>query len=153
MKSFTLQWDSHRLELGPETRIMGILNVTPDSFSDGGQFFSVDRAIGHGERLIREGADILDVGGESTRPFADPVPIEEEIRRVAPVIKALAGQKTVPISIDTTKSEVARAALAAGASMINDVSAFGDPGGGGQSSGHPDAHEGGAKNHAIVAYL
>ena len=124
MRSFSLQWHSHRLALGPETRIMGILNVTPDSFSDGGRFFSIDRAVEHGLRLIREGSDILDVGGESTRPFADPVPIGEEIRRVVPVIEALAGQTTVPISIDTTKSEVARAALAAGACMINDVSAF-----------------------------
>lgn len=124
LKSYTLQWSSHRLELGPETRIMGILNVTPDSFSDGGQFFSIDKAVAHGERLIRDGADILDIGGESTRPYADPVAVEEEIRRVVPVIKALVKQTSVPISIDTTKAEVAQAALAAGASMINDVSAF-----------------------------
>jgi dihydropteroate synthase len=103
---------------------MGILNVTPDSFSDGGRFFSADLAMAQGERLIREGADFLDVGGESTRPFAEPVSIAEEIRRVVPVIEALARQTAVPVSIDTTKSEVARAALAAGASMINDVSAF-----------------------------
>ncbi len=124
MKSFTLEWNSHRLALGPETRIMGILNVTPDSFSDGGQFLSIDRAISHGRRLIEQGADILDVGGESTRPFADPVSVPEEIRRVVPVIETLAKQATVPISIDTTKSEVARAALGAGASIINDVSAL-----------------------------
>ena len=124
MTHHTLRWRSHRLELGPETRIMGVLNVTPDSFSDGGKFFSTEKAVDHGERLVGDGADILDVGGESTRPYAESVSENEEIRRVAPVIEALAKRVSVPISIDTTKSEVARAALSAGAAMINDVSAF-----------------------------
>ena len=124
MKYYTLQWNSHRLELGAKTRIMGVLNVTPDSFSDGDKFFSPERAVAHGERLVGDGADILDVGGESTRPYAESVSENEEIRRVVPVIEALAKRVSVPISIDTTKSEVARAALSAGAAMINDVSAF-----------------------------
>ena len=100
---------------------MGVLNVTPDSFSDGGLFLDADAAIAHGRRLAAEGADILDVGGESTRPGADPVPEAEEIRRVVPVIEALATR--VRVSVDTRKAEVADAALAAGASILNDVSA------------------------------
>jgi len=110
--------------LGPRTAIMGIVNVTPDSFSDGGQFHSADAAIRQGLRLVASGADILDIGGESTRPFADPVSAEEELRRVLPVIEALAERVSVPISIDTTKASVAAAALAAGASIINDISAL-----------------------------
>jgi len=103
--------------------LMGIVNVTPDSFSDGGRFLEAEAAIAHGRRLAGEGADILDVGGESTRPGADPVRAEEELRRVLPVVEALAasGQR---VSVDTTKLEVARAALEAGATMVNDVSAF-----------------------------
>lgn len=124
MKSYALRWRSYRLELGPETRIMGVLNITPDSFSDGGIFFSTEKAVAHGERLVGDGADILDVGGESTRPYAEPVSENEEIRRVVPVIESLAKRVSVPISIDTTRSKVARAALSAGAAMINDVSAF-----------------------------
>jgi dihydropteroate synthase len=103
---------------------MGIVNVTPDSFSDGGNFFRAEDAISHGLRLVAEGADILDIGGESTRPFADPVNADEEIQRVIPVIEALAAQVDVPISVDTTKAQVAREALSAGASMLNDIGAL-----------------------------
>lgn len=103
---------------------MGVLNVTPDSFSDGGKFFSFDDAVSHGQKLFEEGADILDIGGESTRPFSDPVPEKEEIRRVVPLIERLSERLTIPISIDTTKAGVARAAIKAGASMINDVSSL-----------------------------
>ncbi len=110
------------LELGARTWIMGVLNVTPDSFSDGGEFFSLERAVVRALEIEAEGADILDIGGESTRPGAKPVPLEEEKRRVLPVIERLQGRLRIPISIDTTKYEVARAALQAGASMINDVS-------------------------------
>jgi len=103
---------------------MGILNVTPDSFSDGGQFVSLDSALAHAEQMIREGADIIDVGGESTRPGGEPVSVEDEIARVVPVIEALAKRVGTPLSVDTTKSEVARAALDAGASIVNDISAL-----------------------------
>lgn len=103
---------------------MGVVNVTPDSFSDGGAWFDPDRAVEHGLRLVEEGAAILDVGGESTRPGADPVPAEVELERVLPVIGALAERTDVPISIDTTKREVAAEALAAGATIVNDVSAL-----------------------------
>lgn len=105
-------------------QIMGIVNVTPDSFSDGGAFFDADAAIAHGLELWREGATLLDVGGESTRPGADFVPPSVEIERVVPVIKALSSQTNAVISIDTRKAEVMAAAVAAGASMINDVSAL-----------------------------
>jgi dihydropteroate synthase len=101
--------------------VMGILNVTPDSFSDGGEWFDRDRAVARGLAMVEEGADIVDVGGESTRPGAGPVPVEEELARVVPVVEALAGQ--VRLSIDTTKPEVAEAAVRAGATLINDVSA------------------------------
>jgi dihydropteroate synthase len=94
--------------LGRRTLIMGIVNVTPDSFSDGGHFFSTDRALAQAMRLVEEGADILDIGGESTRPFSDPVGESEEMDRVLPVIEALANRVSVPISIDTTKASVAR---------------------------------------------
>ena len=102
-------------------RVMGIVNVTPDSFSDGGAHDTVERAVAHALQLAGEGADILDIGGESTRPGADEVPLEEELRRVIPVIERLAQDTTLPISIDTSKPEVMRAAVAAGAGMINDV--------------------------------
>lgn len=106
-------------------RIMGILNVTPDSFSDGGSFADGQAAIRQARRMIAEGADIIDVGGESTRPFAEPVSEEEERRRVIPAIKAIRLlSASLPISVDTTKAAVARAALAAGATMINDISAL-----------------------------
>lgn len=123
MARFDLAWGDWRLELGGRTRIMGIVNVTPDSFSDGGRFFDPVAAAAQGERLVAEGADILDVGGESTRPFSDPVPADEEIRRVVPVIRKLADRVRVPISVDTGKAAVARAALDAGAAIVNDVSA------------------------------
>jgi dihydropteroate synthase len=102
---------------------MGVVNVTPDSFSDGGEFLAAGDAIAHGERLVAEGAQILDIGGESTRPGAEPVGAEEELGRVLPVIEGLAGGEA-EVSIDTTKVEVARGALAAGATIVNDVSAF-----------------------------
>jgi dihydropteroate synthase len=104
-------------------RIMGIVNVTPDSFSDGGEWFEREAAIAHGRRLAEEGASILDVGGESTRPYADPVPPDEERARVVPVIEALAGAGA-QLSVDTMKLEVARDAIAAGATFVNDVTAF-----------------------------
>ena len=102
-------------------RVMGIINATPDSFSDGGEHATVEAAIAHGLALAGEGADILDIGGESTRPGAEEVPLEEELRRVIPVIQALARQVSIPMSIDTSKPEVMRAAVEAGAGMINDV--------------------------------
>jgi len=103
---------------------MGILNITPDSFSDGGKYFSYDTALSHAKRMAAAGADIIDIGGESTRPFSQPVSVDEQCRRVLPVIEKLAKQLTIPISIDTTKAEVARQAVAAGASIINDISAL-----------------------------
>src|SRR5215475_4471846 len=103
--------------------VMGVLNVTPDSFSDGGQFFDTAAAVARGLELVRQGAEILDIGGESTRPRATPVPEAEELRRVIPVIEQLAARVKVPISVDTMKPSVARAALAAGASIVNDVAA------------------------------
>src|SRR5258707_12050232 len=101
---------------------MGVVNVTPDSFSDGGSYLDPDAAIDHGLALAAAGAAVIDVGGESTRPGADPVDADEELRRILPVVRALAARSTVPVSIDTTKSVVARAALEAGAVMVNDVS-------------------------------
>src|SRR5689334_15657604 len=112
------------MPIGERTLIMGILNVTPDSFSDGGQFVTLDTALAHAEQMIAEGADIIDVGGESTRPGGEPVSIDEEIERVVPVISALVQRTDIPISVDTTKSEVARAALDAGAAIVNDISAL-----------------------------
>ena len=112
------------LPIGERTLIMGVLNVTPDSFSDGNQFLNFDQAITHAEQMIEEGADIIDVGGESTRPGGEPVTAQEEIQRVVPIIEELVKRSTVPISVDTTKSEVTRAALNAGASIANDVSAL-----------------------------
>jgi len=105
------------------TLVMGIVNVTPDSFSDGGRYFEPDQAVRHALELVDQGADLLDVGGESSRPGATPVSEAEELRRVLPVIEALAPKVTVPISIDTMKAGVARAAIAAGASLVNDVGA------------------------------
>jgi dihydropteroate synthase len=106
----------------PRRALMGIVNVTPDSFSDGGRFFDSRAAIEHGLALARAGAAILDVGGESTRPNAEPVDVQEELRRVDPVVRALVADAGIPVSIDTTKSVVARAALEAGATIVNDVS-------------------------------
>jgi len=128
-KIYRLCWAGHDIELGRRTCIMGIINVTPDSFSDGGKFYQTDAAVAQGEKLAADGADILDVGGESTRPFSEPVPAGEEIRRVVPVIAKLAQRVSVPISIDTTKAEVARRAIEAGAAIINDVASLRlDPG-------------------------
>ncbi|MFO7784121.1 MAG: dihydropteroate synthase [Thermodesulfobacteriota bacterium] len=121
---YALDCSNHRLKLGPRTLVMGILNVTPDSFADGGRFFPRERAVEHGLAMASNGADIIDVGGESTRPFSESVQPDKEMDRVIPVIEALSGELDVPISIDTTKAEVARAALAAGASLLNDVSAL-----------------------------
>lgn len=116
------------LVLGPRTLIMGVINVTPDSFSDGGLFLDQDRAVAQGLRLAAEGADILDVGGESTRPGSEPTPAEMEMERVLPVIRALSAQTQAVLSIDTSKAQVARAALEAGAQIINDITALrGDP--------------------------
>lgn len=113
----------------PRSLVMGIVNVTPDSFSDGGRFLDTGRAVEHALHLLAEGADILDFGGESTRPGAEPVSAEEEIRRVIPVIRAIRSQTRALLSIDTMKASVARAALAAGADIINDVTGLGgDPG-------------------------
>lgn len=124
MDRIILKTSRRTLVLGDRTWIMGILNVTPDSFSDGGAFDDLDRAVAQGERLCAEGADILDIGGESSRPGADPVSAEEEIRRVVPAVRILAGLVETPISVDTTKAAVARAALAAGAEIVNDISAL-----------------------------
>ncbi len=113
---------------GPGPFLMGVVNTTPDSFSDGGQFLAADAAVAHAERLVAEGADLLDIGGESTRPGAAEVPAAVEASRVVPVIERLrAGGCAVPISVDTRKAEVARAALRAGADLVNDVSALSDP--------------------------
>ncbi len=124
MALFDLAWAEHRLRFGPRPLIMGILNVTPDSFSDGGRFFSTRDAVAQAEKMAREGADIIDIGGESTRPFSEAVSEAEEIRRVIPVIEDLVHRLKIPISIDTSKAGVARPALDAGASMINDISAL-----------------------------
>lgn len=121
---FIIAWGRRRLVLGPRTLIMGIVNVTLDSFSDGGDFYKTDSAVAQGLKLAADGADILDIGGESTRPYAAAAAAEDEIERVVPVIEKLAARVTIPISIDTSKAEVARAALAAGASIINDIGAL-----------------------------
>jgi dihydropteroate synthase len=116
------------LAAGKLPLLMGIINVTPDSFSDGGCFFDADTAVEHGLRLAAEGADILDIGGESTRPYGQPVEVQEELRRVMPVLGALCQQTPIPISVDTSKALVARHAIHAGAEIINDVTSLaGDP--------------------------
>ena len=113
------------LPIGERTLVMGVLNITPDSFSDGGEFLSLDRAIARAEQMIADGADIIDVGGESTRPGGAAIVLaEEELDRVLPVIEKLAGRFSIPISIDTTKATVARATLDAGAAIVNDISAL-----------------------------
>ncbi len=117
-----LTWSQYDLDLAKKTHVMGILNVTPDSFSDGGLHFDGQTAVEHGIQMVKDGADILDVGGESTRPGSAPVSLEEELKRTIPVIEALSRSTAVPISIDTYKAEVARRALEAGASMVNDIS-------------------------------
>jgi dihydropteroate synthase len=128
-KHYTLRLPNHTLELGPRTLIMGILNVTPDSFSDGARFLDPARAVERAWQIAAEGADILDIGSESTRPGSTKISSEEELRRVTPVLEALAGKYLLPISIDTSKADVARAALERGAALVNDVTSLsGDPG-------------------------
>ncbi len=123
-----LKFRNYSLDISARTHIMGILNITPDSFSDGNRYFEFDRAIQRAIELESEGADIIDIGGESTRPGSEPVPVEEELRRVIPVIKELSKILTVPISIDTYKAKVAESAIEAGASIVNDISGLGfDP--------------------------
>ena len=109
-------------EWGKRTYLMGILNVTPDSFSDGGQFYSVDNAVKQALIMVEEGADIIDIGGQSTRPGAKKITLEEELNRVIPVIEALRQKSDIPISVDTTRSEVVKGAIASGADIINDIS-------------------------------
>jgi dihydropteroate synthase len=124
MDGLPVAWKiGHRtINLAQRPCIMGVLNVTPDSFSDGGQFFSVERAIDRALEMEAEGADIIDIGGESTRPNAPPVDPDEELRRLLPVLEGLVGRLTIPVSIDTYKASVAKATLAAGADIVNDVS-------------------------------
>jgi dihydropteroate synthase len=121
---FTLRWREHVLDLGSRTHVMGVLNVTPDSFSNGGRYFDTDKAVEHGLDMARDGADIIDIGGESTRPYSGEISAAEEMDRVIPVIEALHKEISTPISIDTCKAEVADEALKAGASIINDISAL-----------------------------
>ena len=123
------QLRTRRLDLPRRPLVMGILNVTPDSFSDGGQFDNLRAALNHGVRMAAEGADLIDIGGESTRPYSEPISAEEELRRVLPVVQGLAERVGAVLSIDTSKALVAKEALAAGAEVINDVTALtGDPG-------------------------
>jgi dihydropteroate synthase len=125
---FSLSWpDGERLPLGRETRVMGILNVTPDSFSEGGRIADPKEALEAAAAMAEAGAEIVDVGGESSRPGAEPVPEEEEARRVVPVVAAIKRELSVRVSVDTAKAAVARRALDAGADMINDITAFSDP--------------------------
>lgn len=124
---YSLRWDRFSLELGGRTALMGVVNVTPDSFSNEGRYLDARAAVEHSLRLADEGADILDIGGESTRPGAPAVPAAVERQRVLPVVEAVAPHVSVPVSVDTCKAEVAQAALEAGAAMINDVTAGGDP--------------------------
>ena len=122
-----LECNGYKLDLS-RPQVMGVLNVTPDSFSDGGDFFSLEKAVQHAEQMVADGAAVIDIGGESTRPGAEPVGEEEELLRVIPVIEALRGRLQVPVSIDTQKPGVMRAAIAAGAGLINDVNALQAPG-------------------------
>jgi dihydropteroate synthase len=119
--AFTYRFGPRAYDLGSRTFLMGVLNVTPDSFSDGGRYADAESAVRHGLRMVAEGADFIDVGGESSRPGAEPVPADEELRRVLPVITRLRAETSVPISIDTTKPEVAGPALDAGAVIVNDI--------------------------------
>ena len=121
-----VEWPKGRLDFSAGCVVMGVLNVTPDSFSDGGQFFDIDKAIEHGLKMAADGAAIIDVGAESTRPGARPVSVDEQISRAVPVIKTLHKKIDVPISIDTKTYDVAKAALEAGAGMINDITALSD---------------------------
>ena len=123
-QAFSLRWSDHILNLDQRTHIMGILNVTPDSFSDGGRFFQTEKAIEQGIAMAQDGADIIDVGGESTRPYSKRISASEETDRVIPVIQTLSKELKIPISIDTCKAKVARQALQVGASMINEISSL-----------------------------
>ena len=123
-QSLIWQCRDRRFEFGSRTLIMGILNVTPDSFSDGGRYFDSRLAIEHGLQMVKDGVDIIDVGGESSRPGADPVPIEEELNRVVPVVATLSRETNCVLSVDTRKARVAKEALAAGAHILNDISAL-----------------------------
>lgn len=119
-----LKWKGRMLDLSRRTHVMGVLNVTPDSFSDGGHYLETEKAVAHGIQMAQDGADVIDIGGESTRPYSEPVSAAEEIDRVIPVIESLRREVSTPISIDTCKARVAWEALTAGASMINDISAL-----------------------------
>ena len=122
--NFKYRFGKVEYDRASRTHVMGILNVTPDSFSDGGRYLNIEQAIEHGQKLVEDGADFIDVGGESTRPGSESVSIEEEVRRVIPVIESLAKKTSIPISIDTCKSDVAEAALQVGATIVNDISAM-----------------------------
>ena len=122
--SYLLKWSDYVLNLDTRSHVMGVLNVTPDSFSDGGKYFDPEKAIAHGFSMAQAGADIIDVGGESARPYSRRISIREEIDRVVPVIETLKNALSIPISIDTCKMAVAQAAVEAGASIINDISAL-----------------------------
>jgi dihydropteroate synthase len=122
--AFKLNWSSYSLDLDQKTHVMGVINVTPDSFSDGGQFYHHETAIEHGIAMAEEGADMIDIGGESTRPYSEGISEDEELERVIPVIQGLIRTVNIPISIDTQKAMVARHALKEGASIINDISAL-----------------------------
>jgi dihydropteroate synthase len=121
LKEKIIQCGPYTLDYGDKTLIMGILNVTPDSFSDGGRFNQLEAAVEHAKEMVEQGADIIDIGGESTRPGAEKVSLEEELRRVIPAVKAVANEVNAPISVDTYKAEVAKQAIEAGAHIINDV--------------------------------
>jgi dihydropteroate synthase len=121
---FALKWANHSLDLDSRTCVMGVLNVTPDSFSEQGRFFDFHKAVEHGEFMARAGADLIDIGGESTRPYSRRISAQEEMDRVLPVVEALSTRIDVPLSIDTTKAAVAEEAIKAGASIINDISAL-----------------------------
>ena len=122
--TFTLEFGRFKLDLGSKACIMGILNTTPDSFSDGGKYTSLDKALARARAMVAAGVHILDIGGESSRPFSQPVSEQEELDRTIPVIEAIADRIDIPISIDTVKAKVAKEALAAGGAIINDISAF-----------------------------
>jgi dihydropteroate synthase len=124
VKNILFRTSRREMVIGERTLVMGIINTTPDSFSDGGLFAVPDRAVEEGIRMVGEGVDILDIGGESTRPGSDFVSLDEELRRVVPVVRGLAARVSVPLSVDTMKAEVARAVLEEGAEIINDVSSF-----------------------------
>lgn len=121
-RTFLLRFRGEELKIGEKTLVMGVINVTPDSFSDGGLFLEPAKAIEHGLKMAEEGAEIIEVGGESSRPGSDPLPLEEELRRVIPVVEGLASCIRIPISVDTYKSQVAERAIEGGAQMINDIS-------------------------------